>query len=165
MPSNRFRSACAGLPKEKCGFPCEMTKSLNAKYQHCRTKFLNVEKRVKKIKHPATRKRALKKLEKVEQKIKKAATEKNAETATGLLGSVTGMLSSVLPSSTEPEKKPEEVIPPSTEPEKKPEEVIPPSTEPEQKPEEVIPPSTEEIKKENPIKGGKNRRHRSNKRR
>lgn len=105
MPK-RSASACVGIPKEKCIHPCEMTNSIiNEKYNHCRTKYLNVKNEVKKMKPSVTKKNAEKKISKVEEKMQKVEeikneTTKSANTLIDMTKTVNNMLSSVLSSDT-----------------------------------------------------------------
>jgi hypothetical protein len=129
MPK-RPASACVGIPKEKCIHPCEMTKSIiNEKYNHCRTKYLNIKKRVKKMKPSATKKKAKKQIKEIGKEMKKmeVAKKETTESATTLFGitdSLSSMMGSVLPSSNaapenEPPAVPESTDKPMAKPAKK----------------------------------------------
>lgn len=118
MPKNSA-SACVGIPKEKCVHPCEMTNSINEKYNHCRTKYLNVKNKVKKMKPSATKKNAEKKISKVEEEMKKVEEVKNETTKStnaliGMTNSVNNMLSSVLSSDAAPEVEKRVTVPESS---------------------------------------------------
>jgi len=103
-------SACRGLNKTNCIFPCEYVKrKMNEQIGYCRTKFINLEKKAKSKKHKKMiqnmKNKTMTSLKKAEKKIKEGTREvekatKKMDESSGLYGMM-GSISSFFTPSTE----------------------------------------------------------------